>query len=287
MRTILKASTLVIFLAGSLPAVADHFYFSYTFDGSTPFGSRGPGTVLTAVVDGTLQADDDTITINKFISATLDGIAYDIGETTELRGYVPGSDASMSLSGDAIDMWVCADGFKVYTENGGDCAFGVYGGFLLNNTADDLALLNFAFLSGDTSLEQTLAWAGIPELTSSFRAGDIPMNNSNWEAGLLDADGDGVSDDNDSCPVTTTAATVSILGVDSGVANFVFAETGCSVGDTVELVVSDCLDSAGATQFASCTTRGFNNLKDSGVITGREKGALQSAAAKSVGKGKD
>lgn len=97
-----------------------------------------------------------------------------------------------------------------------------------------------------------------------------------------DSDGDGVPDADDVCPNTVLGSAVTVGGIDSGIENGFDPERGCSTADEVNLVTEDC--SIGARnhgQFASCFARGANSLKASGIISGKDKGALQSAAAQS------
>lgn len=89
------------------------------------------------------------------------------------------------------------------------------------------------------------------------------------------SDGDGVPDGLDSCIGSDQSATVVIDGCDSGVGNTVFAN-GCRISD----LIADC--AVGATNhggFVSCVSSLTNTLKSSGVISGREKGAIQRCAA--------
>ena len=95
-----------------------------------------------------------------------------------------------------------------------------------------------------------------------------------------DSDEDGVEDDNDVCADTNLETTVSIDSIDTGVDNIFFEATGCSISDLVTDIVADCSDAKNHGQFVSCFSRGTNDLKASGTLTGKEKGALQLAAAK-------
>ncbi|HEY9420634.1 MAG TPA: PA domain-containing protein [Thermoanaerobaculia bacterium] len=85
---------------------------------------------------------------------------------------------------------------------------------------------------------------------------------------------DGVPDGVDSCIGSSRSETVVIDGCDSGVANTVFAN-GCRISDQI----NDCAVAAsnhGA--FVSCVAHLGNKLKKDGVITGDQKGAIQSCA---------
>ena len=86
----------------------------------------------------------------------------------------------------------------------------------------------------------------------------------------------GVPDDGDQCPASNLTSTVVIDGHDSGVINQVLPD-GCSISD----LIAQC--AANATEhgdFVSCVSNLTNELKKSGTISGKEKGAIQKSAAK-------
>ena len=176
-------------------ATTQLFTFTYTFDGNT----RGtPGHELTAVVEGTLLDDNDTVVIANVVSASLAGIDYEITSDLAIRAANPAYAARMSLSGDVLDFWVCVQGFT-FNDNGGDCSFGVDGGFLISPYLDFETL---ACIEPDENGDCIVwAWAGIPELGDDYRDGDIPFNSANWSAQQLntyapvnDLNADGKSD---------------------------------------------------------------------------------------------
>ncbi len=89
------------------------------------------------------------------------------------------------------------------------------------------------------------------------------------------SDGDGVPDGVDQCIGSSRAATVIIDGCDSGVPNTTFP-TGCRISDQID----DCAVGAGNHgAFVSCVAHLTDDLKKSGVISGAQKGAIQSCAA--------
>ncbi|GFD94468.1 hypothetical protein KUL156_58280 [Alteromonas sp. KUL156] len=171
------------------------FSFSYTFEANT----RGTaGHELTAIVEGTLLDDNDTVIISNIVSASLSGIEYDITSDLAIRAANPSHAARMSISGNTLDFWVCVQGFT-FADNGGDCSFGLDGGFLIS------PYLDFNSLDCITTDQQgnciKWAWAGIPELGGDYRDGDIPFNIANWSARELraytpvnDLNADGKSD---------------------------------------------------------------------------------------------
>ncbi len=96
-----------------------------------------------------------------------------------------------------------------------------------------------------------------------------------------DADSDGLCGDVDACPTSNLDPTVIIDGCDSGVLNTRFPN-GCTISD----LIAEC--AAGAInhdQFVNCVGELLNSLKAEGVITGKQKGAIQSCASQSsIGK---
>lgn len=115
-----------------------------------------------------------------------------------------------------------------------------------------------------------------PDLTHSVRPpqdltfpllGDI-----GW---FTDADFDSVPDDQDECPGSDIGLTVVIDGCNSGVPNPIF-ENGCTITD----LVMECAVGAGNHgAFVSCVSHTLNDLKKQGIISGSQKGAIQSCAA--------
>jgi hypothetical protein len=109
---------------------------------------------------------------------------------------------------------------------------------------------------------------------SSCNAGDPPL--AFQLVILADVDGDGVTDDLDACPDSDLAGTVIIDGCDSGVANALF-EDGCTISDTI-MACAEGAENHG--EFVSCVTQFTNGLKP-GLLSGAQKGAIQSCAAQS------
>jgi hypothetical protein len=88
------------------------------------------------------------------------------------------------------------------------------------------------------------------------------------------SDGDGVPDGRDECIGSSTSATVVVDGCNSGVTNTTFA-SGCRITDQI----NDCaVGASNHGQFVSCVAHLTNDLKKAGVISGSQKGAIQSCA---------
>jgi hypothetical protein len=92
-----------------------------------------------------------------------------------------------------------------------------------------------------------------------------------------DQDVDGVPDGSDQCANSVLGGTVVIQGCDSGVTNTFFTN-GCSIVDTV-----NACGAAAATHddFTGCVTH-FTNALKAGLITNKQKAAIQRCAAKAA-----
>ena len=91
----------------------------------------------------------------------------------------------------------------------------------------------------------------------------------------LDQDQDGFGDECDKCSNSDLDPIVIIEGCNSGVTNTQLL-TGCTIND----LIAEC--AAGAKnhgKFVSCVAHFTNDLKKNGVISGTNKGAIQSCAA--------
>ena len=92
------------------------------------------------------------------------------------------------------------------------------------------------------------------------------------------SDGDGVPDGRDQCIGSSTSATVVVDGCDSGVTNTTFT-TGCRITDQI----NDCaVAAANHDEFVSCVANLTNSLKKAGIISGAQKGAIQSCAGRAA-----
>ena len=92
-----------------------------------------------------------------------------------------------------------------------------------------------------------------------------------------DADLDLVADDaGDACLASDLSTTVVIGGIDTAVPNTFFSN-GCTIAD---LVNACSVNASNHGTYASCSAAVTNVLRDAGFITGEQKGAIQSAAAR-------
>ena len=104
-----------------------------------------------------------------------------------------------------------------------------------------------------------------------------------------DTDGDGVKDFAlvgtvctvlDECPNSNLAPTVLLFDTcDTGIQNTVNLTTGCTTADVFDEMFDDCLDAKNHGQFVSCVSHQTNILKRTHIITGKQKGKIQSCVA--------
>jgi hypothetical protein len=117
-----------------------------------------------------------------------------------------------------------------------------------------------------------------PDLTHKVKAPDDLtfelLRDVGWT--FPDADSDGFADDEDCNPHSITTPTIVIGGIDTGVANHLFG-TGCTSSD---LIADIAAASTNHGDFVSGVSHLSNEWKDDGLISAREKGSIQSAAAK-------
>lgn len=95
----------------------------------------------------------------------------------------------------------------------------------------------------------------------------------------LDSDNDGVPNNEDECPNSDLSTTVTIDGCNSGVTNSlsVLGKTGCTISD----LIGQCtIGAKNHGKFVSCISNLTNALKTAGIITGTQKGAIQSCAGR-------
>lgn len=104
----------------------------------------------------------------------------------------------------------------------------------------------------------------------------LSLNAVELALGGCDSDGDGCPDATDPHPNSIVTPTIIIDGCDTGVKN-IFV-TACS---TMADLLADCAANAvNHGQYVSCVAHLTNSWKKAGLITGKQKGAIQSCAAK-------
>lgn len=108
------------------------------------------------------------------------------------------------------------------------------------------------------------------EIEAIFNAG------SAGKCKTSDSDGDSVPDSEDECPSSIIEPTVVIGSCNSVVPNALFTN-GCTISDKIQQCAASARNHG---QFISCVAHLTNELKNSGVITGQQKGAIQRCAAR-------
>ena len=93
-----------------------------------------------------------------------------------------------------------------------------------------------------------------------------------------DTDGDGIGDNSDATVNSDVSPTVVIAGVDINVPNLKFDN-----GSTLADVINQTMQTSTQTTLMSNLIGLTNQLKDAGLITGKQKGAILSAVAKGGG----
>ncbi|HVE65763.1 MAG TPA: lamin tail domain-containing protein [Thermoanaerobaculia bacterium] len=91
-----------------------------------------------------------------------------------------------------------------------------------------------------------------------------------------DNDGDGFPDDGDTCVASSTSATVVIDGCNSGAGNDLFSN-GCKISDQIAACAASAVTHE---DFTGCVAHATNVLFQNGVITAKERGAIQKCAGK-------
>ncbi len=117
---------------------------------------------------------------------------------------------------------------------------------------------------------------------------------------LADCDGDGVANGVDQCPATVVGGDLVIGDVTLTGFGDTILPTGCSLAESLAATIQACATGTPGTgvrkpkggpgapgggtvknhgQFVSCVAHATNALKKAKIITGQQKGAIQSAAA--------
>lgn len=121
-------------------------------------------------------------------------------------------------------------------------------------------------------------WAGTHEGGIVARSIDSGTTWSRTFTGSFSFFLERTADGEDECPDSDLRATVIIDGCDSMVSNTLFPN-GCTISD----LIATCTEDVGNHgQFVNCVSQLTNDLKKTGTLTGHQKGAIQSCAAKAT-----
>jgi hypothetical protein len=162
--------------------------------------------------------------------------------------------------------------------------FAVLSGFL----GGDPVGMTIVVVNGNNLLDQSITLEGVVfdqaifeyakadgNLTNITSLTEV-IDNVEFYCAILDADGDGVPDSEDDCPDSNQDPFVTIGPLIVNIDNF-FVSDGCSLNDAIDQLIAESPEKdAFMDGMASLT----NALKQTGLITGKEKGKITSAAAK-------
>jgi hypothetical protein len=131
-----------------------------------------------------------------------------------------------------------------------------------------------------------LLWAGLVFLLCTFYIPGISSASTLARANAIqsftafsttDTDGDGIPEDNDSCPGSDLLPTVIVNGCDAGVTNVLF-DTGCTMRD----LIAECYaKSNNHGDFVSCAEDLSNDWRTSGLIPASEQRDLKTCVSNS------
>mgnify|MGYP003573231746 CR=1 FL=1 len=244
----------------------------------TTIGSAQSGTNLIA-----LECADDGTLYGLDFGAGL----WTIDKSTGVRSLVGYGSMynAMDLAFDSNGTLWAANGNYLYTINtatGASTAVGpitgISGGAVMSITFDENDVLYAMPWTGNAVLYTVDTGTGAATSVGSTglyypHGGDIKID--------LDTDGDGVNDKDDACIDSDLRSTVWVGDCDSGVDNTLFAD-GCTIADLVAACAEGVKNHG---EFVSCVAALTDDLADDDLITGKEKGKIQSCAGKSdVGK---
>lgn len=239
-----------------------------TFEEATCYGDSTPYKIQYSIVDFNIFTSWDTSECS--CSITLEPKAIEVKPGESIQFVVTQGPAGFQPCGTTCYAWSVSG-----TSNGTITQTGLYTAgdkpgkdFVTvtdpcNNNISASAEVTVIIQENDTDGD------GIPDAVDNCPAVSNP--------GQEDTDGDGVGDVCDSCPNSILDKRVIIGSCDSGVINQLF-DDGCTMSD----LIADC--SVGAKnhgKFVSCVSHLTNGWKGAGLISGSEKGAIQSCAAKS------
>ena len=93
----------------------------------------------------------------------------------------------------------------------------------------------------------------------------------------IDSDSDGIMDCGDNCPNSDLSVTVLIDGCDTGVSNYEIGDNGCYLSDWI---IECAMNAKNHGHFVRCVVHITHDLVSYGIITGMEKGEINSCAGK-------
>lgn len=282
-----------------------------------PYPAPGGNTAASTGDPG--RAGGATWTLDDFNFTAFCTLYYGIGRYTDqgfipdgpvLYSYPPNIPAVLSYepTESAFDIgkvvWTGTTGI-VWTYGSGWITSTVDTRFTL--TVTDTSDTPIALIDAGTIDGMPLSLGGVHTVTGAFKANwlfeiDAPDTAAgNWEPALdmfdriendpayplisnvggafyyvPDSDGDGICDEEDDCSGSDIGTTVVIDGCDSEVENQIF-DNGCSMNDLIDQCA---VEASNHGKFVSCVSHLSNEWKANDLVSGSEKGSIQSCAAK-------
>ncbi len=167
-------------------------------------------------------------------------------------------------------------GWYTFTHVFRDNGSGVLEVEMVVSDANGAELANWVLSNSFDVIGETVGGNGDGGFTANDFVLGLAFDNS-AKLSSSDSDGDGVPDADDLYPNSDVRPTVIIDGNDTGVENSV-DEIGCTINDLIQ-IIADSDSNHGA--FVKGVAKLTNDLKKNGLISGKEKGKIQSVAAKS------
>jgi hypothetical protein len=261
--------------------------------GSVAAGSSAKGDIVELCLTGTWTADDFKVEDPPTPHVSADGTVFG----------VPPSDGSNSITlrVDTDDVFLTEGGwygYSVVTLVAPPHTFGTASwedSGILNLQGPGTATKAKLWTNTDISIEAPtrvyfrifgtapelradIFFGGTQYLLWEYYAGEEIRSQTYYaELGgcISDADGDGIPDEEDCEPDSDLSPFVVIDGCDSGVVNVLF-DDGCTMSDLIWFCAEDAINHD---EFVSCVAQISNEWHQGGIISGQEKGAIQSCAA--------
>jgi len=176
---------------------------------------------------------------------------------------------SLALKADgSIVAWGSSSQTNVPTPNSGFIAIAAGAGHSLALKADGSIMAWGGNYYGQTN---------VPALNSGFIAVAAGGDNSLAIRQVVeDADGDGVVDPDDNCPVSDVGETIAIDKCETGITNEV-SDEGCTRADAVAACAEEARNHG---QFVQCVALLANGWKRSAAITDTDRGRINRCAAR-------
>ncbi len=253
------------------------------------FSAAAPGLTLEDFENGA-AGPGAIVGCPSTLSAASPGACYPAGELEEGFSFSATTGMTVALGAGVVPVnpstWVAADLFAAgtYFDFSGSDVYAV--GFELFSFFNAPITVTIFNADGDllgTAIHPAGAtFFGVKTdeaiANVSMNAGPVSVfDNLQFGKGVIDTDGDGVSDDEDACLTSDLSATVAIDGCDSGVGNTLGAD-GCTISDLVGMCATGVNNHG---QYVSCVAQLTRDLKKAGEISGADKGAINSCAAQS------